>query len=145
MLELELPAALPERGETLFETTSTGLSLRGIMVVGNMAVGSPLSKPFSALASPATPTANGELELETMSTGSSSRGLTTMGSPLPKPFSELASPATPTANGELELDTMSTGFTSPWGTGTVCERASRERKVMKMENCILEVGNGGLL
>ena len=138
MLELASPALLAERGETLLETTSTGFSLRG-----KTAMGSPLSKPVSELASPAAPTEKGELELETISTGSTSRGLRTMGEPSSKPVSELASPAAPTEKGELELETMSIGFSSGWGTGAVFEKASRERRVMKTEYCILEAGDGG--
>ena len=75
--------------------------------------------------------------------------LAVISAPLKRPVSELELPAALPESGETLFETTSTGLLrgimSPWATGAVCERASRDRKVMKMESCILEVGNGGLL
>ena len=65
-----------------------------------------------------------------------------MEEPSRRPVSELELPALFAERGETELETTSTGLSSDWGMGTVCERASRERRLMRMEECILEVGNG---
>ncbi len=66
-----------------------------------------------------------------------------MEEPSRRPVSELELPALLAERGETELETTSTGLSSDWEMGTVCERASRERRVRRMEECIVEAGNGG--
>ena len=58
--------------------------------------------------------------------------------PSRRPVSELELPALLAESGETELETTSTGLSSDWGRGTVCERARKERRVRKMEECILK-------
>ena len=59
-------------------------------------------------------------------------------------MSELELPALLAERGETELETTSTGLSSVWGRGTECERVSRERSIRRIEECILEAGDGGV-
>ena len=65
-----------------------------------------------------------------------------MSAPFRRPVLELELPALLAERGETLLETTLTGLLSVQGRGVVWERASSERRERRMEERILEAGDG---